>query len=184
MNEKQVKERNPKGWWLYLVIGIIAIGVGVFLVCRPDITVALIRIIAAVFFIITGIIGIVSSIKNKKFIKGWLVALILSIAITVLGIVILCVPSFTQSLLYIIVGIGFFIEGVKMIIDAVALKATMKSKGWVANLVLGIVVAIVAIVMIISPNVAYLIISILIAVVLVAVGAFAIVTSFKLKKML
>ena len=180
--QKPKKEKNVKLWWLYLVIGILAIAAGIFLICAPDVAVTILRIVISIFFIVSGIAGIVSAIKERQLMSGWLVALILSIAITILGILVLFIPTLTEDLVYILLGIGFFVEGVAMVIKAIAMKKIYKDKSWVASLVLGIVIAIIAIVIIAFPDVTYVIIAILMAALLAIFGIYEIITAVKLKK--
>lgn len=181
-DQKQKKEKNVKLWWLYLVIGILAIAAGIFLICVPDVAAAILRLVISIFFIISGIAGIVSAIKERQLMSGWVLALILSIAITILGILVLVIPTLSEALLYILLGVGFFVEGVSMIIKAIAMKKLYKDKGWVASLVLGIVIAIIAILIIAFPNVTYVIIAILMAALLAIFGIYEIISAVKLKK--
>ncbi len=95
-------------WWISLVIGIIAIILGIWCMFTPVATLAALTIVFVVAFFISGIAEIVFAVQNRKIMYGWGWALTGGILELLLGCMLLAIPApaITAVLIYFI---GFWI---------------------------------------------------------------------------
>lgn len=178
MDEKLM---NKKYWVIYLILGILATGLGIFFAARPDASYAMISIFIVIFFLVSGVSGIVSSIAQRKDMKGWGAALALYIITTITGILLLVLPGFSDTMLYIITGVGFLTEGISMIVNSFAVKDF--GGIWVLNLILGIIIVFAALSIMGNPFMSFLLIAILVAIGTISFGINCIILSLQIKKM-
>ncbi len=97
-----------KNWWVSLVVGIIAIILGVWCMFVPLATLAAISIVFIIAFFISGIVEIAFAVQNRKAMHGWGWTLMGGIVDLLLGAMLLALPApaVTVVLIYFI---GFWI---------------------------------------------------------------------------
>lgn len=178
MDEKLM---TKKYWIIYLILGILATGLGIFFAARPDASYAMISIFIIIFFLVSGISGIVSSIAQRKDMKGWGAALALYIITTITGIMLLVLPGFSDTMLYVITGVGFLSDGISMIVNAIAVKDA--GGIWVLNLILGIIIVLASFSIMGNPILSFLLIAIMVAIGTISFGVNCIILSLQLKKL-
>lgn len=97
-----------KNWWVSLVVGIVAIILGIWCMFTPMATLGALTIVFIVAFFISGIAEIVFAVQNRKIMYGWGWTLTGGILDLLLGIMLLALPApvVTMVLIYFI---GFWI---------------------------------------------------------------------------
>ena len=140
MATEAVAVRPGNAWWLVLVLGIATLILGLFLVTSPGMTTAVLVVFLGVYWLITGVVTLVSLFVDRSM-WGW--KLLTGILGVVVGILVLQHPLWSTLLipttLVIILGIQALIVGVAFLISGF-------SEGWgtlllgVLNLIIGAVI--------------------------------------------
>ncbi len=97
-----------KNWWVSLIVGIIAIILGVWCMFVPVATIAALTIVFIVAFFISGIAEIAFAVQNRKTMHGWGWTLTGGIVDLLMGCMLLALPApaVTAVLIYFV---GFWI---------------------------------------------------------------------------
>jgi uncharacterized membrane protein HdeD (DUF308 family) len=104
-------------WWLPVVFGVVALGVGIFFVVSPHETLSTFTAIAGIFLLIDGVIALVGSIFGGGESRG-LLALI-GVLSAIAGLVLIKKPFDTLVVFAIIVGIWFVVAGIVRFVAAI-----------------------------------------------------------------
>jgi uncharacterized membrane protein HdeD (DUF308 family) len=161
-------------WWLLLLQGIIAVIVGLLLVTWPaETTVVLVQILG-IYWLVTGILALVSIFMDSS-LWGWkLCAGILGI---LAGIVIIRDPLWSAFLIPFFIVLFLGIQGI--IQGAINFIHAFRGYGWGAAL-LGIINLLFGILILSSPLIATSILPIVLGIFAIVAGIVAIVGSFRL----
>jgi len=173
-----------KNWWVSLIVGVIAIALGVCCLLTPGVTLATLTYVFIFAFFISGIFEIFFSISNRKIINGWGWFLASGIIEFLLGVMLLLLPlSFITAMLAYLVGFWIMFRSIWMIGESVELQQ-MGVKGWGWLLSIGIICLIFSFIFLISPMmfkgtfiVAFA------SVALFIYGIFRVILSFKLRSL-
>lgn len=96
--------RGKRVDWGLLLAGLLSIGVGLFFVFRPLLSITALSLFVALWFIATGIATLISAIQYRKVIRGeWLLGLAGVVAIG-FGIYLLARPIVAVTLLPLMIG--------------------------------------------------------------------------------
>ncbi len=160
---------------LYIILGIVAIILGILVLVFPDLGTTLLLILFGIGLIFIALFAIVLGAQSGY--PGWLRALSLIIGILVIALIItiIFVPDLGLFLQILFLGIGLILLG----IQAIAFMGTDKSMaGWARGLavVLGALALILGIVMIVQFDVGIAVLVIYFAIGLFATGIAAIVS--------
>jgi uncharacterized membrane protein HdeD (DUF308 family) len=174
-------KQKTKYWWASLLIGILAIAIGIWCLLTPDVTLVALTMLFIVAFFITGIIDIVYAITNRNILLGWGWNLAGGIIDIILGIllVMLPLPLITTFLVY-FVGFWILFRSVWTIGTSIDLQK-MGVKGWGWLLALAIIGILFSILFILSPIFSGAFIVAFISIAFMVYGIFRIYYSFKLK---
>ena len=70
LNAEKSLYENIKGfakkWWVFLILGIISIGLSIYLICNQGVGYIILSIIFAAFYLVNGIIRLIFVIRNRK----------------------------------------------------------------------------------------------------------------------
>ncbi len=95
------------------VAGVISIGLALFLFIKTEIVLSILPFLVGIYLVINSIFGIQASIHLKKIDnKTWLSSLILSLVLTVLGIVLVLNPFQAHILLIRFIGLSLIINAI------------------------------------------------------------------------
>ena len=137
---EKLKEITGK-WWLVFALGVIAAICSVLMVVNVVSTFEAISSIVCVFFLILGIVQIITTISRRKEIPSWGWNLAAAIIMTIFAILILVTPLAKETLVITMFQVAFLFEGMYMISYAIALKQE-GVKGWGWLLAFGIITTI------------------------------------------
>ena len=101
-------------WWLALIQGLVALGIGLFMLLDPASASKVIGVLAAVYLLIAGIIHTIRGLARRRVVKRMNVMLIRGIVGLVVGGIILVLAVFNIGTLafgYTILAIGLIIFG-------------------------------------------------------------------------
>ena len=85
-------------WWLFVLFGVVTLGVGVFFVVSPHETLSTFTVIAGIFLLVDGVLALLASIFNKGEGRG-LLALI-GVLSVLAGLVIASIPMIVIFLIF------------------------------------------------------------------------------------
>ncbi|MBK9228024.1 MAG: DUF308 domain-containing protein [Ignavibacteria bacterium] len=168
-----------KNWWLYLVIGILLVLGSIYVFMTPLASFVSLALVFSMLMLFDGIGTIITSITNKDNIKGWGWHLAIGIIGTFIGISLVSNPGITMVILPFYIGFWTLMKGSMLIGISFDMKSN-NSGSWVMMLVLGLLVAIVAMMMILNPFFGASVIVNLAGMTLLMTGIALIILSFKL----
>ena len=168
-----------KNWWLYLVIGILLVLGSIYVFMTPLASFVSLALVFSMLMLFDGIGTIITSITNKDNIKGWGWHLAIGIIGTFIGISLVSNPGITMVILPFYIGFWTLMKGSMLIGISFDMKSN-NSGSWVMMLVLGLLVAIVAMMMILNPFLGASVIVNLAGMTLLMTGIALIILSFKL----
>jgi uncharacterized membrane protein HdeD (DUF308 family) len=112
---------DTDGRWVLMIVGVVGIVLGIVVMRNPSETIAIIVLIAAIFWIISGLVDIFRGIGDSDMDnRGWAIAGgALAIAA---GAVVLLWPAASVLVLAIIAGVFFIVDGVMQIVAGFQVK--------------------------------------------------------------
>lgn len=162
-------------WWLVLIQGIAAIVIGVLLLTDPRMTTAVLVQVLGIYWLVAGIVNLVSLFVDRTQ-WGW--KLILGILGIIAGLLIIQHPLWSSILvpatIVLVLGIQGLIFGVIGIIQA------FQGGGWGAG-ILGVLSIIFGILLITNPVIAGFALPFVLGIFGVIGGIFALVAAFQLR---
>ncbi len=167
--EKQVP------WWLVLVQGIAAIIIGVLLLIEPRMTTAILVQVMGIYFLVAGIVNLVSLFVDRT---AWGWKLVLGILGIVAGLMIIQHPLWSSVLVPATLVLVLGIEG--LIFGIVGLVQAFQGAGWGAG-ILGVLSIIFGILMITNPVIAGFALPFVLGIFAVVGGILALVAAFQMR---
>jgi uncharacterized membrane protein HdeD (DUF308 family) len=168
-------------WWMYLIIGVLAFILGVFMLTNPAITYEMMTLILGLALIVFGIIELIVGLFSRNFFVSRAAILIGAILNIVLGILLAANPGIAALTLPLILGMWMLYQSFMMISYAGDLKG-FKVKGYGLTLFCGIVLLILALLILLRPvTIGIFTVAIYIALSFIIYGLSEIVSAFRLK---
>lgn len=168
-------------WWLFLLTGIILVGIGVWIFASPTKAYISLSMLFAMGMLVTGILETIFAITARKSIEGWGWTLAGGILDIIIGTYLMTYPLVTMEVLPLILGFWLLFRGASAIGFAFDIKKTHAS-GWGILLTVGIFILIFGIMVLAVPAFGALNIIIWTALSFIAAGLFRVILAFKLKK--
>lgn len=174
--------KEVKNWWISLLVGILAIVVGIWCLASPDVTLVSMTYVFIAAFFIGGFSDIIFSLSNRKYIYGWgwtFVAGIFEVLMAVL-LLSLPLPAVTVILIY-LVGFWILFRSLMGIAESCSLQlAGVKGWGWL--LTLGILGLLFSFCYLLSPVYGGVFVVALVGVAILCYGIFRIILAVNLRK--
>ena len=176
MSSISVEHSKPQShWWLVLIQGITAIILGVLLLTRPAGTIATLVLFLGIYWLISGVMTLVSLLWNRE---QWGLKLITGIIGIAAGLFIVqnpIVSAFVVPAAYaIVLGILGIVLGIAQIIQA------LRGGGWGIG-VLGVMSAILGFLLVTNPLIGAVSLAWMLAILLIIGGILAIFAAFRLR---
>lgn len=172
---------NSKGWWLWLVLGILAVLAGIAFLGNTQLLITTVMVIAGIYFLISGIGGAITTIIDRKYIALWGLKLALHIIVVLAGLAMLTRPAFALSFIWILCGMGFLFDGISMIILSVGLKKVDEGASWVLMLIFGILIILASFAIMGNPILGFFVVAFSAAFSAIFFGINCIIYAFKVK---
>jgi uncharacterized membrane protein HdeD (DUF308 family) len=163
-------------WWLFVLFGVVTLGVGVFFVVSPHETLSTFTVIAGIFLLVDGVLAILASIFSKGEGRG-LLALI-GVLSVLAGLVLIKKPFDTLVVFTLIVGVWFVVAGIVRFVVGLA-----SPEGRGGNIVTAILDLIAGIVILSWPDLGLATLAVIIGIVLILRGGFFIFAGWQLHKL-
>ena len=163
-------------WWVIALVGLIAVGVGLFLVFSPHETLSTFTVIVGIFLLIDGVLAIFGSIFGKGEGRG-LLALI-GVLSAIAGLVLIKRPFDTLVVFAIIVGIWFIVGGVVRFVVALS-----EREGRGGNIFVALVDLVVGIVILAWPDLGLATFAVIVGIGLILRGALFVYAGWQMHKL-
>ena len=166
-------EQQSAPWWLVLIEGIFAVIIGIALISAPAMTISIIVQVLGLYWLLGGILAIVSIFINQTN-WGWkLVGGLLGI---LAGIIVLRHPLWSTVLVpatvVVVIGIGGIIIGLTDLVRA------FKGAGWGTG-VLGVLSLVLGIILLLNPVQAAFASATVVGILAIVGGVVAIIMAFR-----
>jgi uncharacterized membrane protein HdeD (DUF308 family) len=163
-------------WWLFVLFGVVTLGVGVFFVVSPHETLSTFTVIAGIFLLVDGVLAIFASIFAGGDGRG-LLALI-GVLSALAGLVLIKKPFDTLVVFTLIVGAWFVVAGIVRFVTALA-----SPEGRGGNIVTATLDVIAGIVILSWPDLGLSTLAVIIGIVLILRGVLFILSGWQLHKL-
>jgi uncharacterized membrane protein HdeD (DUF308 family) len=170
-------EQIAKTWWIFLIMGLLSIGVGVVLLEIDWTLTNLARFVGAIF-IVRGIFDMATPPVDGAP-RSWAIGT--GLVNVALGVILLAWPEPTLRVIAGLIGIWLLIAGVVLIVGAVANHDTLPM--WWVTLVAGVVSSVLGIWAIRRPGMTLTIIIVLVGIWAIVMGTLEVVAAFEVKRL-
>ncbi|MBO7287468.1 MAG: DUF308 domain-containing protein [Bacteroidales bacterium] len=170
-----------KHWWMYLVIGVLALILGVFMLANPFITYEMMTLLLGLALLIFGVIEMIVGIFSRNLFVSRAAVIIGAVLNIVLGILLAANPGIAAITLPLILGMWMLYQSFMIISYSNDLK-NFKVKGYGLTLFCGIVLLVLAILILLRPvAIGMMTVAIYIALSFIIYGLSEIVSAFRLR---
>jgi uncharacterized membrane protein HdeD (DUF308 family) len=169
-------------WWLFLLSGLILIGIGIWVFASPVAAYISLSILFAVSIFAIGIFETMFAISSRKSLDGWGWSLATGILDIVIGGFLLFYPAISMAVLPFVLGFWLMFRG----ISAIGFAFDMRSygtKGWGWFLALGILIVLFSIAIVAVPAFGVINVVIWTGLSFITAGVFRITLAFSLRKL-
>lgn len=172
-----------KHWWVSLLIGLLAIGLGIWCIVSPWATISALAIVFAINFLVSGIFEIIFAFSNKNTLKGWGWTLVSGVIDLLFGFILISMPPAAIALvLSYFIGFWLMFQSIWGIGSAAELQRN-GVKGWAWLMALAIVGVLMSFLFIMSPALTSGFIVSLVSISFIAYGTFRIYLGIRLKSL-
>ncbi|MFC7218307.1 HdeD family acid-resistance protein [Streptomyces polyrhachis] len=168
-----------KAWQSVLVLGILALVLGVMILAWPGATLLVAAVVFGVYLLFAGILQIMAAFGTHVSTGLRVMAFISGALCILLGL--FCFRSETRSLLLLAlwIGIGWLFQGIAQVVAAISDK-DMPARGWQGFM--GVVSALAGVVLMVSPFESLAVLTVVTGCILIVLGIVQIFTGFSLRK--
>jgi uncharacterized membrane protein HdeD (DUF308 family) len=137
-----------RGWWLFLVRGLLALAVGLIAIFDPGATLAALILLLGAFFIVDGVFAVIKAFGVMRSDRSWWLLLLSGVVSVIAGFVVFAWPGLTALTLAYLVGFWAIVTGIFEIMVAISLRRVIRGE-WLyvlfgaISIVFGIYVAFV-----------------------------------------
>lgn len=119
---------NAEYWWFQIVLGIIAIGLGIWFIATPIEAYVSFAVLFSSAMLITGFFEIINSVNVKSESKRWIVYFCGGIIDIILAIILIKTEDLDLQVLPILLGIWFLVRSIMFLMLYYELKNEHKNK--------------------------------------------------------
>lgn len=140
-----------KLWWIPMIIGLIAIGLGVWVLCAPASSIKILGYIFAGCLCAAGLLQLINSALISRFSSHWGWSMVIGILDIVAGVWMFCLPSAeVASTFMLIVGIWLLCAAINSIAESAVMAAY--SPVWMVWMILLLIATIIlALIFLVNP---------------------------------
>jgi uncharacterized membrane protein HdeD (DUF308 family) len=132
-------------WWMLLIQGLLLLALGFFAVLFPGVTFAAFVVGIAAYFVVAGVISLITSLFGIGRLPMWFLQVLLAIVEIGVGVYMLKHLGITAATLVALIGLVFVVRGIVNIVSAFGDGSRGRSRGLsllagVLGLIAGVVV--------------------------------------------
>jgi len=168
-----------RNWWYMLLRGLVAIGFGILIFVKPQISLEVLVYLFGIYVLVEGILGVSVAIQARDELNSWGVLLIWGLLGIAVGILAFVRPDITALALLFYIALWAIATGVLEIVAAVRLREVIKDE-WLLILA-GLLSVAFGIVLIARPEAGALAVLWLIGAYAILFGILIVVFAFKIR---
>lgn len=183
MNPKETYNKvkqTGKNWWIFLILGILALGVGVWMFCFPAGAATIAVYVFAAYFLISGIVDFVNVIIYRNDIPAWGWPLVASILVIAFGVMLLCSPLLSAGVLDILFACGIICMGIRFIASTVLIEGVFSQ---ILIVLFGVLIIVSGVMCIYNPAAGLLTVATLEALSMIFAGIACLSLSYQLSRL-
>lgn len=169
-----------KNWWISLIIGILALIVGIWSLFIPFETFAVLTIIFVISFFVEGILEIVFAISNRKIQSGWGWSVAMGVIDIIFAVILMMNMALAPIVLSYVIAIWVLIRAIWGIAIAIDLK-NIPNSGWGWLLTFAILGILLSLLMLFRPLFTIAFSAYFVGFALIFYGIFRISLAFRLR---
>ena len=117
-----------RNWWLMLLRGLAAIGFGILVIAKPQISLQVLVYLFGLYVLVEGILGVALAIQGRNEIDSWGVLLLWGLLGVAVGILAFWRPDITALALLFYIALWAIATGVLEIVAAIRLREVLKNE--------------------------------------------------------
>ena len=117
-----------RNWWLMLLRGLVAIGFGILIFLKPQISLEVLVYLFGIYVLVEGILGVSVAIQARDELSSWGVLLIWGLLGIAVGILAFVRPGITALALLFYIALWAIATGFLEIVTAVRLREVIKDE--------------------------------------------------------
>ncbi len=163
-------------WWLLVLVGVAALGVGIFFVASPHETLSTFAVIAGIFLLVDGALAIIASIFGHGEGRGLLA--VIGVLSAIAGLILIKHPFDTLVVFTMIIGVWFVVAGIVRFVSAFSLP-----EGRGASIAIALLDIVAGAVILAWPDLGLATLAVIIGIVLIIRGILFIAAGWELRKL-
>jgi len=164
-------------WWFLVLRGVLALALGIFALFWPDTNLGVLVLAVGLYCLADGALGLVSALRHLEYRERLLHALV----VLAIGVVLVLWPGATLRTLLVLLGAAVLFAGVSQILSARRLPADDVDRSAAINM--GIAAAVVGLVLALWPGSGVAVISWVIGIAALLVGALLIFLGSRFRRL-
>ena len=168
-----------RSWWLMLLRGLVAIGFGILVFAKPQISLLVLVYLFGVYVLVEGILGVSVAIQARNELNSWGVLLLWGLLGVAVGILAFVKPDITALALLFYIALWAIATGVLEIAAAIRLREVIKDE-WLLILA-GLVSVAFGVILIARPEPGALAVLALIGGYAIVFGVLVVFFAFKIR---
>ena len=117
-----------RNWWLMLLRGLAAIGFGILVIAKPQISLQVLVYMFGIYVLVEGILGVAVAIQGRNEIGSWGVLLLWGLLGVAVGILAFSRPDLTALALLFYIALWAIATGVLEIAAAIRLREVLQNE--------------------------------------------------------
>ena len=117
-----------RNWWLMLLRGLAAIGFGILVIAKPQISLQVLVYMFGIYVLVEGILGVAVAIQGRNEIDSWGVLLLWGLLGVAVGILAFLKPDLTALALLFYIALWAIATGALEIAAAIRLREVIKNE--------------------------------------------------------
>jgi len=166
-------------WWLMLLRGLVAIGFGILVFAKPQISLTVLVYLFGLYALVDGILGVSVAIQARKEVDSWGVLLLWGLLGIAVGILAFMRPDITALGLLFYIALWAIATGVLEIAAAIRLREVIKNE-WLL-IIAGLVSVAFGVWLILQPETGALAVLYAIGIYAILFGVLVVLFAFKIR---
>jgi uncharacterized membrane protein HdeD (DUF308 family) len=117
-----------RNWWLMLLRGLVAIGFGILVFAKPQISLEVLVYMFGIFVLVEGIVGVAVAVHARNLLDSWGILLLWGLLGIAVGILSFIRPDVTALALVFYIALWALATGVLEIAAAIRLREVLKDE--------------------------------------------------------
>jgi len=168
-----------RNWWLMLLRGLAAIGFGILVITKPQISLQVLVYLFGVYVLVEGILGVALAIQGRNELDSWGVLLLWGLLGVAVGILAFSKPDLTALALLFYIALWAIATGVLEIAAAIRLREVLQNE-WLLILA-GIVSVAFGVWLVARPDAGALAVLLAIGIYAIVFGVLVVLFAFKIR---